>query len=98
MPWDLVVKAVRAVCDVPWVVLYVKRWLAAPLVLPDGRLQNRDRGTPQGSSVSPVLANLFMHFAFDLFLAREFPAVRFERFADDAVVHCVGLRQAKEVL
>jgi RNA-directed DNA polymerase len=98
VPWDLVVKAVRAVCDVPWVVLYVKRWLAAPLVLPDGRLQNRDRGTPQGSAVSPVLANLFMHFAFDLFLAREFPAVRFERYADDAVVHCVSLRQAKEVL
>jgi len=98
VPWDLVVKAVRALCDVPWVVLYVKRWLAAPLVLPDGRLQNRDRGTPQGSAVSPVLANLFMHFAFDLFLAREFPAVRFERYADDAVVHCVSLRQAREVL
>jgi RNA-directed DNA polymerase len=98
VPWDLVVKAVRAVCDVPWVVLYVKRWLAAPLALPDGTLQQRGRGTPQGSAVSPVLANLFMHFAFDLFLAREFPAVQFERYADDAVVHCVSLRQAEQVL
>jgi group II intron reverse transcriptase/maturase len=98
VPWDLVVKAVRAVCDVPWVVLYVKRWLAAPLALPDGTLQARDRGTPQGSAVSPVLANLFMHYAFDLFLAREFPAVQFERYADDAVVHCVSLRQARQVL
>jgi group II intron reverse transcriptase/maturase len=98
VPWDLVVKAVRAVCDVPWVVLYVKRWLAAPLALPDGTLQARDRGTPQGSAVSPVLANLFMHYAFDVYLAREFPAVQFERYADDAVVHCVSLGQAEKVL
>ena len=64
--WDLIVKAVEAHTDLPWVVLYVKRWLAAPLQLPDGTLLERDRGTPQGSSVSPVLANLFMHYAFDL--------------------------------
>ena len=72
----------------PWVLLYVKRWLAAPLQLPDGSLRQRDRGTPQGSAVSPVLANLFLHYAFDAWMAREFPAVRFERYADDAVVHC----------
>jgi RNA-directed DNA polymerase len=65
------------------VVLYVKRWLAAPLQLPGGTLQERDRGTPQGSAISPVLANLFMHYAFDLWLEREFPLVRFERYADD---------------
>jgi RNA-directed DNA polymerase len=58
---SLMVKAVEAHADVPWVVLYVKRWLTAPLALPDGTLQQRDRGTPQGSAVSPVLANLFMH-------------------------------------
>jgi len=79
------------------VLLYVRRWLAAPLQLPDGTLQPRDRGTPQGSSVSPVLANLFLHYAFDLFLAREFPDVQFERYADDAVVHCVSERQARQV-
>src|SRR6266487_904654 len=73
-----------------WVLLYVKRWLQAPLQL-------RDRGTPQGSSISPVLANLFMHYAFDLWLAREFPTVEFERYADDAVVHCVTERQAHQV-
>jgi Reverse transcriptase (RNA-dependent DNA polymerase) len=56
--------------------------------LPDGTLLERDRGTPQGSPVSPVLANLFMHYAFDVWLAREFPTVDFERYADDAVVHC----------
>jgi retron-type reverse transcriptase len=55
------VKAVEAHAEVPWVVLYVKRWLTAPMALPDGTLVARDRGTPQGSAVSPVLANLFMH-------------------------------------
>jgi RNA-directed DNA polymerase len=76
---------VEAHTDARWVVLYVKRWLAAPLQLPDGTLQERDRGTPQGSAVSPVIANLFMHYAFDLWLEREFPLVKFERYADDGV-------------
>ncbi|MET8682552.1 group II intron reverse transcriptase/maturase [Streptomyces sp. NPDC004647] len=93
----LMVKAVEANTNQRWVVLYVKRWLVAPLQLPDGTLQKRDRGTPQGSAVSPVLANLFMHYAFDMFLAREFPSVDFERYADDAVVHCVTERQARQV-
>jgi RNA-directed DNA polymerase len=85
VPWDLIVKAVQAHTDQPWVLLYVKRWLAAPLQLPDGTLQPRDRGTPQGSAVSPVLANLFMHYAFDAWMAREYPGIRFERYADDGV-------------
>jgi RNA-directed DNA polymerase len=95
--WDLVVKAVEANTDLPWVVLYVKRWLQAPVRLPDGTLQKRDRGTPQGSAVSPVLANLFLHYAFDLWMAREFPAVTFGRYVDDAVVHCESETQAHEV-
>jgi len=94
VPWDLVVKAVQANTDLPWVVLYVKRWLQAPLQLPDGTLQQRDRGTPQGSSVSPVLANLFLHYAFDAWMAREFPTIQFERYVDDAVVHRVSKAQA----
>ena len=71
VPWDLIVRAVEAVTDRRWVLLYVKRWLAAPLKHPDGTLQERDKGTPQGSAVSPVLVNLFMHYAFDLWMARE---------------------------
>ena len=94
VPWHLIVRAVEAHTDVPWVVLYVKRWLAAPVRLPDGTLAERDRGTPQGSAISPVLANLFMHHAFDAWMAREFPTVPFERYADDAVVHCKSERQA----
>jgi len=81
-----------------WVVLYVKRWLAAPLQLPDGTLRQRDRGTPQGSAVSPVLANLFLHYAFDLWLSRRFRDVQFKRYADDAVVHCDSQFRAREVL
>jgi RNA-directed DNA polymerase len=65
-----------------WIVLYVRRWLAAPIVMPEGTVHARDKGTPQGSCVSPVLANLFMHYAFDKWLEREFPAVEFERYAD----------------
>jgi len=93
-----VVKAVRANTDLPWVVLYVKRWLQAPVQQADGTMLMRDRGTPQGSSISPVLANLFLHYAFDAWLAREFPSVQFERYSDDAVVHCVSQRQAHTVL
>ena len=96
--WDLIVKAVDAHTDAVWVKLYVDRWLRAPLQLPDGSLQMRDRGTPQGSAVSPVLANLFMHYAFDIWLTRAYPGIQFERYADDAVVHCVSERQACEVL
>jgi RNA-directed DNA polymerase len=96
--WDLIIRAVQARVDLPWVILYVKRWLAAPIVMPDGSLAGRDRGTPQGSAVSPVLANLFMHYAFDTWLAREFPDCRFERYADDAVVHCRAHSEALQVL
>jgi RNA-directed DNA polymerase len=92
---DLMVKAVRAHTDQEWVVLYVRRWLVAPLQRPDGTLEARDRGTPQGSAVSPVLANLFLHYAFDAWMEREFPTVAFERYVDDAVVHCVSERQAR---
>ena len=98
VPWDLTIKAVEAVTDCPWVLLYVKRWLAAPLKHPDGTLEQRCRGTAQGSAVSPVLANLFMHYAFDSWLVREFPACLWERYADDAIVHCASRHEAEVVL
>jgi RNA-directed DNA polymerase len=98
VPHHLLVKAVEANTDQSWVLLYVKRWLRAPLQQSDGSLMERNRGTPQGSSVSPVLANLFLHYAFDAWMAEEFPTVTFERYVDDAVVHCVSERQAHAVL
>jgi RNA-directed DNA polymerase len=97
-PHDLILKAVQANTDQSWILLYVKRWLAAPMQQPDGTLQPRDRGTPQGSAASPVLANLFLHYAFDAWMGRQFPTVRFERYVDDAVVHCGSQHQARQVL
>ena len=85
---DLLLKAVSKHTDRAWVLLYVQRWLKAPLQKEDGTIVQRDRGTPQGSAISPLLANLFLHYAFDAWIAREFPTVSFERYADDAVVHC----------
>ena len=98
VPWELLLKAVAAHTDQPWVLLYVQRWLTAPLQQPDGTMQERDRGTPQGSAISPVLANLFLHYALDMWMVRTFPAIPFERYVDDVVVHCVSERQARYVL
>jgi RNA-directed DNA polymerase len=97
VPWDLVLKAVAHHTDQDWVLLYVERWLTAPLQHQDGALVDRDRGTPQGSAISPLLANLFMHYAFDAWMVREFPDLGFERYCDDAVVHCRSERQARQV-
>ena len=94
--WDLMLRAVARHSDQKWVVMYVERWLKAPMQRPDGTLVQRVKGTPQGSPISPVLANLFLHYGLDAWMAREFPAVAFERFADDAVIHCVSERQARQ--
>jgi RNA-directed DNA polymerase len=95
---DLLLKVVSKHTDLAWVLLYVKRWLKAPLEKEDGTIVDRDRGTPQGSAISPLLANLFLHYAFDTWTAREFPDVPFERYADDAVAHCATEAQARLVL
>jgi len=97
VPWDLMLKAVARHVTQEWVLLYVERWLKAPMQMPDGTLTRRTRGTPQGGPISPLIANLFLHYGLDMWLLREFPTVRFERFADDAVVHCVTERQAHQV-
>jgi RNA-directed DNA polymerase len=97
VPWDLVLKAVAHHTDRAWILLYVERWLKAPLQQPDGTLVARDRGTPQGSAISPLLANLFMHYAFDAWMVRQFPGITFERYCDDAVVHCGSEKQARYV-
>jgi RNA-directed DNA polymerase len=98
IPHDLVERAVAHHTDLPWIRLYIARWLRAPVQRPDGTLGERTKGTPQGGVISPLLANLFLHYAFDLWMQRTFPRVRFERYADDAIVHCRSERQAREVL
>jgi len=97
VPWDLILKAVAHHTDLRWVLLYVERWLKAPLQREDGSLVARDRGTPQGSSISPLLANMFMHYAFDAWMAREHPAIRFERYCDDVIVHARSEQQARQL-
>ena len=91
---DLMMKAVRKHTQSKWIVLYIERWLIAPVQLPDGSQQQRDKGTPQGGVISPLLANLFLHYAFDTWMERNYPAIRFERYADDIVIHCKSLGQA----
>ena len=97
VPWDLMLKAVRHHTDQKWIVLYVERWLKAPMQRPDKTLVLRVKGTPQGSPISPCLANLFLHYGLDAWMVREFPTIQFERFADDAVIHCVSESQARFV-
>jgi len=97
VPWDLMLKAVARHTTQKWVMLYVERWLKAPMLMPDGTLTSRTKGTPQGGPISPLIANVFLHYGFDTWMVREFPGVQFERFADDAVVHCVTERQARQV-
>lgn len=98
IPHDLVERAVAHHTDLAWVRLYVGRWLRAPVERPDGTLMERTKGTPQGGVVSPLLANLFLHYAFDLWMQRKYPSVRFERYADDAIVHCRSEEEARSVL
>jgi group II intron reverse transcriptase/maturase len=95
---DLVEKAVAHHTDLSWVRLYVARWLRAPMQKADGTLEARTKGTPQGGVVSPLLANLFMHYAFDAWMGRQHPGVPFERYADDVLVHCRSKEQAQQVL
>jgi len=92
---ELLLRAVRKHTDCAWVLLYIERWLKAPVQLEDGTLEPRERGTPQGSVISPLLSNLFLHYTFDRWMARNYPDIPFERFADDALCHCVSEAQAK---
>ena len=94
----LMLGAVRKYTDEPWLLLYVERWLKVPGQGTDGKLVQRDRGTPQGGVISPLLANIFLHEAFDSWMQEEFPTIPFERYADDIIVHCKTEKQARYLL
>jgi RNA-directed DNA polymerase len=94
---NLLMRAVKKHAKEKWVVLYIERWLQAPIQEEDGQLIQRGRGTPQGGVASPLLANLFLHYAFDRWIAATYPHVRFERYADDAIVHCRTEVEAQQV-
>jgi RNA-directed DNA polymerase len=97
VPHDLLLKAVAHHTEERWVLLNIERWLTAPMQMADGTLVAREKGTPQGSPISPLLANLFMHYAFDKWMDREHPGQPFERYADDAVIHCDTEAQARHL-
>jgi RNA-directed DNA polymerase len=92
---ELLLRAVRKHTDCKWVLLYIERWLKAPVQLEDGSLIHRDKGTPQGGVISPLLANLFLHYAFDTWMKRQYPQIPFERYADDGICHCLSKAEAE---
>lgn len=94
---SLMMHAVRKHADCPWMLLYIERWLNAPAEAGDGTPIARDRGTPQGGVISPLLANIFLHHVFDMWMSREHPGCPFERYADDVVIHCRSKEQALAV-
>ncbi len=95
---ELLMKAVKKHVKIAWLILYIERWLKAPFQKPNGRVEERSKGTPQGGVISPVLANLFMHYAFDKWMERTHLDKPFARYADDGVVHCRTLEEASLLL
>jgi len=92
---ELLMKAVQKHTDNPWLILYIRRWLKAPFQTKEGILLERRSGTPQGGVISPVLANLFLHYVFDKWMSKTHPKNPWARYADDGIVHCTSLEEAK---
>jgi len=92
---ELLLRAIRRHVTCKWVLLYIERWLKAPMVQEDGTTMERSRGTPQGGVVSPILANVFLHYAFDLWMVRTHPDLPWCRYADDGLVHCRTEQEAQ---
>ena len=81
-----------------WCRLYIDRWLNSPIEKADGNQEQRERGSPQGGVISPLLANLFLHYGFDSWMVKYHPEVPFERYADDIIVHCRSQQEAEQML
>ena len=94
---ELLMKAVELHTDEKWLKLYIRRWLKTPFGTKEGMLTERKSGTPQGGVISPVLANIFLHYAFDVWMERNYPIAPFARYADDAIIHCKSEKEAKEI-
>lgn len=95
---ELLMKAIRKHTQEKWLLLYIDRWLKAPMRLPDGTLKERTKGTPQGGVISPILSNLFLHYVFDIWMSRNYPDIPWCRYADDGLVHCQTEREALQLL
>jgi RNA-directed DNA polymerase len=95
---ELMMKAVKKHTDSKWIIIYIERFLKAPIKMPDGTIQTRESGTPQGGVISPVLANLFLHYVFDVWMGMKFPDNTWVRYADDGVIHCETKDEAEQLL
>ncbi|WP_324251557.1 group II intron reverse transcriptase/maturase [Photorhabdus thracensis] len=95
---ELLMRAVRRHTDCRGVLLYIERWLTASVYMPDGTMQSREGGTPQGGVISPLISNLFLHYVFDMWMQRQFPSVPFERYVDDVVCHCQSQLQTEALI
>lgn len=94
---ELLMKAVELHTDEKWLKLYIRRWLKTPFATKEGMLTERKSGTPQGGVISPVLANIFLHYAFDVWMERNYPIAPFARYADDTIIHCKSEKEAEEI-
>lgn len=94
---DLLMRAIEKHVKEPWQRLYIRRWLQAPVQHPGGRIEQRTQGTPQGGVISPLLANLFLHYTFDIWVGKHWKGIQFERYADDIVCHCRTEQEAVEL-
>ena len=95
---DYLIEMVKRHTNEQWIILYIERWLKTPFKMQDGTIVERPAGTPQGGVISPVLANLFMHYVFDDFMSKKFPNIPWVRYADDGVLNCVSIKQAKYII
>lgn len=98
MDHELLLRALQRHVKEKWVLMYVERWLKVPVVLEDGSVKEREKGSPQGGVISPLLSNLFLHYVFDRWMEIHHPHITFERYADDIVVHCKTKKQAEWLL
>ena len=95
---DYLIEMVKRHTEEQWIILYIERWLKTPFKMQDGTIVERTAGTPQGGVISPVLANLFLHYVFDDFMSKEFPNIPWVRYADDGALNCVSIKQAKYII
>ena len=95
---DYLIEMVKRHTEEQWIILYIERWLKTPFKMQDGTIAERTSGTPQGGVISPVLANLFLHYVFDDFMSKEFPNIQWVRYADDGALNCVSIKQAKYII
>jgi len=95
---ELLIKCLQPYIKEQWVLMYIERWLKAPIKNKNGEVTRRDRGTPQGGVISPLLANIFLHFVFDKWMEKNYPGNKFARYADDIIVHCKSKTEAEQLL